>query len=185
MPSPRTSKPRKSSPAEQSPEIAVLSDIHSNLHALYSVLEECKARKITRFLCLGDIVGYGAYPAECLKLVRSLRCPTVIGNHDFYAGSGKLDDALSEGARIGLEYSKKQLSASARKWLRELPETVKTESFTIVHASLEEPLEWHYILDSSEARLSLVMQETPVCFFGHTHVPKLFAGSEFAPQAIR
>jgi predicted phosphodiesterase len=63
-------------------QIAVLGDIHSNLTALEAVLKACQRRKITRFICLGDIVGYAAHPTECLELIRSLDCVTVLGNHD-------------------------------------------------------------------------------------------------------
>jgi diadenosine tetraphosphatase ApaH/serine/threonine PP2A family protein phosphatase len=167
-----------------SSEIAILSDIHSNLHALQAVLAECARRKITRFFCLGDIVGYAAFPGECVKQIRALRCPTVIGNHDYYAAGGDDHNGLSEGARLGIEYSKKKLTAAARKWLRALPEVIDGESCTLVHSSLDEPLEWNYIFDPDEARPSLVRQEKPVCFYGHTHVPKLFSGGAPSPVPL-
>ncbi|MEA3212230.1 MAG: hypothetical protein QOE70_5287 [Chthoniobacter sp.] len=165
-------------------EVAILSDIHSNLHALRAVLAECERRKIPRFCCLGDIVGYGAHPAECLKLVRSLKCPTVIGNHDFYAACGKWGDDLSDLAQAGVEYSIRKLTRAARQWLGDLPEVFTADTFTLVHASLHDPLSWEYIVSSEQARPSLLLQETPLCFYGHTHRPKLFVGGGSPPEML-
>ena len=68
-------------------KFAILSDIHSNLEALQVVLADTKAQQCTHYVCLGDIVGYGPNPLECLEAVRALNCPTVIGNHDEYCAS--------------------------------------------------------------------------------------------------
>src|SRR3954452_4697276 len=100
--------------------LAILSDIHSNLHALDAVLAVCKRRGVTRFACLGDIVGYGAFPAACVDRIRSLGCPVVQGNHDAYVASGKLDSDISPLARAGVEYSIAHLSPEDRNWLAAL-----------------------------------------------------------------
>jgi predicted phosphodiesterase len=173
----RKPKPRP----EPSRAIAVLSDIHSNLHALMAVLETCQARGIDRFWCLGDIVGYGAYPAECLKLIRDLDCLTVLGNHDFYVAGNAISPDLNGLALAGVAHSKKALTPAARQWLRRRPEVIAAETFTLVHASLPAPLEWEYIFDPADASSTLAAQNTPVCFHGHTHVPKLFAGGHSPP----
>jgi predicted phosphodiesterase len=174
--------PRKGkSPRAPSGEIAILSDVHSNLHALRAVLEECKRRGITAFRCLGDIVGYGAYPAECLKLIRSLDCPAVLGNHDAYVSKGEIDADLNEFAQAGIVYSIAQLTAASRKWLGKRPLVLKEKAFTIVHASLHEPAAWEYIFKNADARPSMLLQTTPVCFYGHTHVPSLFASAQAHP----
>ncbi|HEV7402285.1 MAG TPA: metallophosphoesterase family protein [Chthoniobacteraceae bacterium] len=179
----RKAKPvrKPKAPPVPSHAVAVLSDIHSNLHALMAVVELCKGRGIHRFWCLGDIVGYGAYPAECLKLIRALDCLTVLGNHDYYVAGGDNDHDLNDLALAGIEHSKKALTPAARKWLRERPEVIVAETFTLVHSSLPHPLEWDYVLGSADARPTLHAQTTPVCFYGHTHVPKLFAGGQSAP----
>jgi predicted phosphodiesterase len=171
--------PRRNARTQQaitSTEWAVLSDIHSNLHALEAVLTECGRRKISRFLCLGDTVGYAAFPAECLRRIRALKgCRTVLGNHDFYVSRNDVSGDLNTVARAGVQYSIKHLTKSAREWLGALPAVVVEESFTGVHASLEEPLEWDYILTNTDAAVTLHLQATPVCFYGHTHHAKLFA----------
>ena len=70
-------------------KFAILGDIHSNLDALNVVLDDCRAQGVTDFLCTGDVVGYNACPAECLKIVRELGCPVVMGNHDHYVSSSQ------------------------------------------------------------------------------------------------
>ncbi len=174
----RTPKPKA---ARKSVEIAILSDIHSNLQALEAVLAECQVRGINRFFCLGDIVGYGANPLECLKRIRSLRCPTVIGNHDYYVATGELDANLNPVAFAGIRHSMKSLKAAERRWLRARPIVVVKPTFTLVHASLCEPLEWEYVSDRPQARRSLLEQTTPLCFCGHTHVPRLFLWEQAPP----
>jgi predicted phosphodiesterase len=167
-------------------QIAVLGDIHSNLGALQAVLKVCKRRKITRFICLGDIVGYAAHPAECLELVRSLNCVTVLGNHDACVVAGEPHEAMNPLAAAGIRYSIEHLGADAREWLAGRPMVVKHEpNETIVHASLSEPGEWHYITDGREARGSFAVQTTPLCFFGHTHKPSLFSvASRPQPESL-
>ncbi len=155
--------------------LAILSDIHSNLHALDAVLAVCKRRGVTRFACLGDIVGYGAFPAACVDRIRSLGCPVVQGNHDAYVASGKLDSDISPLARAGVEYSIAHLSPEDRRWLAALPIQLRlSQAVTLVHSSLHEPEEWHYVRISRLAEDSFEHQETPVCFFGHTHVSQIF-----------
>ena len=156
-------------------QIAVLGDIHSNLTALDAVLAECKRRKLTRFICLGDIVGYGAHPAECIEKIRALNCVTVLGNHDESVMQGHPHKDMNPLAAAGVRYSIEHTDEAARAWLRELPWTLEQGAATIVHSSLYEPKEWHYITDPREARFSLAMQKTPVCFFGHTHRPAMFS----------
>ena len=105
-------------------KIAVLSDIHSNLHALESVFTECTLRGIERFFCLGDTVGYSAFPAECLQAIRMLKCPTLLGNHDECVGKGRAEGDLNYMARAGVEYSVQQLTSSARNWIAALPTVI-------------------------------------------------------------
>ena len=85
--------------------IAIFSDIHSNLEALNAVLADMRAENITRFICLGDIVGYNANPSECLKIVRDLKCPVVKGNHDHEASSDNDLLGYRDLARISMGYS--------------------------------------------------------------------------------
>lgn len=158
-------------------KIAVLSDIHSNLTALRAVLRACERVGIAQFYCLGDIVGYGPHPAECLRLIRQLPdCLTVLGNHDDCVARGRVALGLNAYAAEGVRYSIRQLGKAERAWLRALPLILEPDrATTIVHASLWQPKAWHYILGGQDAKRSFVHQTTPICFFGHTHRSTLFA----------
>ncbi len=156
------------------PRTAIISDIHANLHALYSVIEDVKLCQCTDVVCLGDIVGYNAYPHECLEYVRSLECPVVKGNHDAEVVADSLV-RMNRLARQAMEWTRAQLSAEELQWLSRLQfQRIVRSSFTMVHASLEQPKAWNYIINENDARGSFARQFSPICFHGHTHVPKVF-----------
>src|SRR6478735_415562 len=103
--------------------VAVFSDVHSNLEALEAVLADIKACGIERFVCLGDIVGYAASPAECVELVRGLNCPVVQGNHDLDVSQDANDPSMRDVVLAGIEFSRKSLSSDQRTYLANLPLT--------------------------------------------------------------
>jgi diadenosine tetraphosphatase ApaH/serine/threonine PP2A family protein phosphatase len=152
-------------------KFAILSDIHSNLDAFQVVLEHTKQQKCTHYVCLGDIVGYGPNPVECLELIRQLNCPTVLGNHDEYCASDIDLTGFNPMAADAIKWTRHQLSEDQRNWLRTLKYVRPVESFTIVHATLDLPEKWAYVFDKLAAAASFNYQHTPVCFNGHTHVP--------------
>ncbi len=156
------------------PRTAIISDIHANLHALCAVIEDVQACQCADVVCLGDVVGYNAYPHECLDYIRSLGCPVVKGNHDAEAVSdGRV--AMNPLARAAAEWTRAQLSAEELQWLARLPyQRIVRSSFTMVHASLEQPMAWNYIFNANDASSSFTRQFSPLCFHGHTHVPKVF-----------
>ncbi len=156
------------------PRTAIISDIHANLHALYSVIEDVKGCQCTDIVCLGDIVGYNAYPHECLEYIRSLECPVVKGNHDAEVVADSLM-AMNASARAAMEWTRSQLGSEELDWLARLQyQRIVRSSFAMVHASLEQPKSWNYIINENDARGSFARQFSPVCFHGHTHVPKVF-----------
>src|SRR5437762_2152256 len=96
---------------------AVFSDIHSNLEALEAVLADMDALGVQRRVCLVDIVGYAANPGKCLKLVRSLWCQVLKGNHDALAASDDAMHDLRDVAEIGIEFARQKLTAEQREYL--------------------------------------------------------------------
>ncbi len=157
---------------------AILSDIHSNLEALTSVLDYCKKQSITKYICLGDIVGYNASPSECIELIRNLNCSIVVrGNHDEYIGNDSTTENFNTVAKSVVIWSREQLSKEQRKWLSELKlkSVDLRHSLTAVHSTLDTPEEWNYIYDSLHANENFIHQMTQICFYGHSHVPKLFS----------
>ena len=155
-------------------KFAILSDIHSNLEALQVVLEHAKQQDCTHYVCLGDIVGYGPNPVECLAIIRALNCPVVMGNHDEYC-AGEMDlTGFNPMASDAIKWTRQQLNEEQRTWLRNLKYVRGVEGFTIVHATLDLPEKWAYVFDRLAAQSSFSYQHTPVCFNGHTHVPIAF-----------
>lgn len=157
---------------------AILSDIHANLEAFHTVLKKCRFLGAEQYVCLGDTVGYGADPVECLSLLRSLNPIAVVkGNHDEYSSN---DDEIMEGfnphARAAVLWTKSVLSPEERQYLADLPMrlTPRGTNFTVVHATLDSPDAWGYIFDTHQAADNFSYQFTPLCFCGHSHVPKAF-----------
>ena len=153
---------------------AVIADIHSNLEALEVVLNDAKEQKCTHYCCVGDVVGYGANPKECLEIVRSMGMPVVKGNHDEYCSSEEDLEGFNPHAAEAVSWTRKQLSKEDRQWLRDLKYIRLVASFSMVHATLDGPQRWGYVFDKLAAAASFTYQNTAVCFFGHTHVPVAF-----------
>lgn len=154
---------------------AVFGDIHGNLEALEAVLADMQEQGVTHPLCLGDLVGYGANPAECVEVVRAMGCPVVRGNHDDLVPQGKTPGSFSGPARQSLEYARGRLNPSQMNFLRRLPMTWTEDPLTLVHATLDGPESWGYISTRLEAQTCFLYQKTPLCFVGHTHRPCAFA----------
>src|SRR5512133_2098807 len=153
---------------------AIFSDVHANLEALEAVLADAHARKCTRFVCLGDVVGYNANPRECVERVRGLDCPVVKGNHDEAASRLTPPGDFNEIAERAIAWTRERLTDDHKEWLRGLPLQTRVHDFTIVHATLDTPEQWGYVFNNLDAAASFTYQRTNVCFFGHTHVPMVF-----------
>jgi predicted phosphodiesterase len=152
----------------------IIADIHSNLPALKVVLEDIKAQKCTHTACLGDIVGYYIYPKECVDIIRGMNIPCVKGNHDDYCSSDTPLDGFNPAAAEAVRWTRDQLTEDDRQWLQSLPLTLVISGFTLVHATLDGPHRWGYVFDKLAASTHFAYQTTPICFFGHTHIPVAF-----------
>jgi predicted phosphodiesterase len=155
---------------------AIIGDIHGNLEAFEVVLADIKAQNIQpqQIVCLGDVVGYNANPKECLKIVRDLNIPCVKGNHDEYCSTEEALEGFNPAAADAVHWTREQLNAEEKQWLRDLKYSRMVANFTIVHATLDAPQRWGYVFDKLAAAASFPYQNTAVCFFGHTHVPVAF-----------
>ncbi len=152
----------------------IIADIHGNLEGLQVVLADIKEQKCTHVVCLGDVVGYGANPKECLDIIRGMNIPVVKGNHDEYIGSSEDPEGFNDAAAEAVSWSRNQLTEDDRRWLRDLKYFRLVANFSIVHATLDAPQRWGYVFEKLEAAASFTYQNTQVCFFGHTHVPVAF-----------
>jgi predicted phosphodiesterase len=153
--------------------VLIVSDIHANLPALEAVLEDAGGDYDTIW-CLGDTVGYGPWPDECVKRVRDLGAITVIGNHD-WAALGRMDvEDFNPEARRAVMWTAEHLSEEANGWLAALPsQPVEAEGYTLTHASPRDPI-WEYVIYPSVAMANFDRFATACCLVGHTHVPQLY-----------
>jgi len=156
--------------------ILVFSDIHSNLNALEAVL--AAAGNVDAYWCLGDIVGYGPDPNECIARVREL--PNLIcvrGNHDA-ATLGEVDQqTFNHEASLAITWTKRVLNAESQEFLLSLPERLIEKDVTIVHGSPRNPV-WDYVMDYMTALRMFQFFDTRICLVGHTHVPAIWKESE-------
>jgi predicted phosphodiesterase len=153
---------------------AIFGDIHANKHALEAVLEDARKMACTHHVCMGDVVGYNAFPKECVAAVRALECPVVKGNHDEQASMLGDQEGFNPLAEEAMNWTRAQLSEEDKAWLRALRMQRQVRDFTIVHATLDTPHKWGYIFNQLDAAASLNYQMTTLCFIGHTHTPKAY-----------
>ncbi|MHB9006154.1 MAG: metallophosphoesterase family protein [Limisphaerales bacterium] len=155
---------------------AIIADIHANLEALQTVLNDAKEQQATHYVCLGDVVGYNANPKECLEIIRASGMPCVKGNHDEYVSMDDHLEGFNPHAAEAVEWTRKELTPEDRIWLRDLKYNRLVANFSVVHATLDAPKRWGYVFpqDKFAAAASFTYQNTGVCFFGHTHVPVAF-----------
>jgi predicted phosphodiesterase len=157
---------------------AVLADIHGNLHALNAVLDDIQSQGADEIVCLGDIVGYGAYPKQCTEVVRDL-CPvTVAGNHD-WGVVGKVDiEYFNADARDSVEWTREQVAGQHVEYLRNLGLLKVLDDLTIVHSSLFAPEYFDYIQTLYDVQLNFKHLGTAIGFVGHSHVPVMFLDTD-------
>ncbi len=152
--------------------VLVISDIHANLAAFEAVLADAKD-KWDIIWCLGDLIGYGPNPNECVALLREHNHISLSGNHD-WAVLGKLDIAtFNHEARSAIEWTRCHTSVETKEYLDQLPSMLVQGEFTLAHASPRQPV-WEYILDPYTASINFGFFETAYCLVGHTHVPVWF-----------
>lgn len=149
----------------------ILGDIHSNLSALETTLKQFEAESVDHIISVGDVVGYGAAPSECIALVRSIGATVVKGNHDA-ACVDEVDIAyFNKYARAAVTWTKAQLSTEELNWLASLPLVKHLEHCSVAHGTLHKPELFNYVQSTTDADPSLDEMHLPVCFVGHTHVP--------------
>jgi len=155
--------------------IAFISDIHANLQALQAVLTDIAELGVSEIICLGDVVGYGGQPAECVDILREARISCLKGNHDAMVAHGNEAEGRM---KLMWDWTEQQLSFDQRSWLAELPMIFDLPGFQAVHAMLPLPEEWGYVLTASHAALHFAYQTNQLCFIGHTHSPAFWIDGE-------
>ncbi len=153
---------------------ALLSDIHSNLESLQQVFHSLRNESIDSYLCLGDIIGYGADPNECVDLISRSRGVCVAGNHDRVCTGGLPEEYFNDYAREAAVWTRERLDPGAKAYLKGLDLVYSEGSFAMVHGTLDEPAAFEYMLYSVNAAKTFPLMSVPVCFVGHTHVSGTF-----------
>ena len=153
-------------------KLALLSDIHSNIEALDTVLAELP--QVDRILVLGDIVGYGPDPNAVISRLRAIRARAVMGNHDAAMLAPSLLDWFNPHAAAAARWTQRVLTPESRRYLAALPKYGRLGPHRYVHGSPRKPYLWEYILDDLQALEILVRLGPRFCFFGHTHLPRIF-----------
>ena len=163
----------------------VISDIHGNLEALDRLLEHAASRNVHRVLCLGDLIGYGPHPNECIERVRALRnCRCVCGNHDTAALWDTSPYGMSLEAREAILWTMDQLTEDNKAYLAALPERLDLADMCFVHANPYNPKGWRYVMDRKYAMRSFGYARFRLCCIGHSHRPLVITRNHFFSATI-
>ncbi|MBU1043697.1 MAG: metallophosphatase family protein [Candidatus Omnitrophica bacterium] len=150
---------------------AIFSDVHANFEAWQAVLKAYQSEKIDQFICLGDIVGYGADPGKCIASLRELGAINIAGNHD-WAVVEKFDDFyFNQFALQAIAWTKQVLDESEKQFLRNLPLTYSDNNLYAAHAGLWRADKFLYTYSIAAAIKSFNLIQNKPCFIGHTHIP--------------
>jgi diadenosine tetraphosphatase ApaH/serine/threonine PP2A family protein phosphatase len=152
----------------------ILGDIHSNLEALDGVLADVQTAGADRVLCVGDVVGYGANPRECIELMREQAAAVVAGNHDWASADRMGLEYFNSDARDSIEWTREQLRAEDAQYLGGLPLTDVHDEITLVHSTPFSPEYFDYVQTLYDVEVAFDHLRTRVCFVGHSHVPVMF-----------
>ncbi len=163
---------------------AIISDIHSNLEALTKALDLIEKQQADKIVCLGDIVGYGSDPNECINLVQH-HCDIVLqGNHDAAVVDVSIADSFTANARSAIHWTCTQVTEGNREYLARLPLVQSDPDMFFVHASPCDPASWHYIFDELDALQAFRCFAQDLCFVGHSHIPNMYSSDGISTDAM-
>jgi predicted phosphodiesterase len=148
----------------------VLSDVHGNLEALEAVIAQTV--RTDTIMCLGDVVGYGPNPNECISLLRSRGALCVLGNHDVAAIDDFGTAYFNDNAREAIRYTQRVLEADHRVWLDTLSYELRLPEFLMVHGA---PVRYfEYCKNIEAAQRAFSNTDAPLIFVGHTHIAEYY-----------
>jgi len=156
--------------------VAFISDIHANLDALEAVLADIEEQRADTIICLGDVVGYGPEPAQCLRLIRQKCWAIVMGNHEAMMiqmdvkALGHMHPIVGKPLLLAHE----QLTPAEISAVGALPLVTEYDPVVGVHASLVDPGRFAYVHAEGDAQEHFTFQSWHICFHGHTHVPVIW-----------
>ncbi len=150
--------------------LCVISDIHGNLEALEAVLRHARRMGADRYVCLGDIVGYGANPNECIDLIRGLGpCPCLLGNHD--AAVLGIPSNMGAAARRTILWTREQLTEENLRFLEKMEDVHNWGEISLAHSNPYRPRNWYYVAENTYISSAFARSSAKLLFLGHTHIP--------------
>jgi predicted phosphodiesterase len=158
--------------------LAILSDIHGNYDALRAVLSMLDGQLIDTYACLGDIVGYGPQPAECIREIQKYDCIVIAGNHDYAVAEATCMENFNNLAKEAILWTRGRLAEDEVGFLAQLPLVQAAYGAHLVHGTLYAPELFDYVKTSYDAFLSMQRMQESLCFVGHSHVPVAFIEGE-------
>lgn len=164
--------------AFQADRIGVIADIHANAPALEKVLSELSKEGVQEILILGDLVGYGPHPNECLEILSSVNCLTIKGNHDHAAATGDFSRGFSRMARWAIEWTQSKLDPTYANWLAALEPLYFQDDWMAVHgAPIDKNFFYAYVYHMTyQANLDWLKENNlHFAFHGHSHIQANFA----------
>ncbi|HOW59732.1 MAG TPA: metallophosphoesterase family protein [Candidatus Omnitrophota bacterium] len=153
---------------------AVFADIHGNLEALQAAIAYAQKQHLSRFLVLGDSVGYGANPNECLEWAFQYATYHVLGNHEAAILQESIRSEFTDWARVAIDWTAEKLHEGLAAKIKDLPYRQIQDTFTLAHGTIHAPERFDYLLDPSKAHNSFLAMQTRVGFVGHSHIPCVF-----------
>jgi predicted phosphodiesterase len=162
--------------------IAILSDIHGNRPALEAVFAEMEKLGVSRMLVLGDVIGYGPFPNDCLRMVAKAEL-CLQGNHEAGVTGAFGERWFNDAAWAGVEWTRQKLTHADREQISKWRPTGQHEGIQLAHASLNPDAVFDYLLTSRALKAHFAAQTTPLCFVGHTHVPEIWTEGREDPVA--
>ena len=150
----------------------IISDIHANLEAFETVLRHLKGSQ--QIICLGDVIGYGPDPNECLDLIKKYNILTVCGNHERSIVDHQLQRWFNKNAQAAIGWAEAQLTVENRSFIELMPQIIEQDDFHCVHGSLRDPAS-EYVTSIAEAQPTFAKMTKPLCFVGHSHKPLFIA----------
>jgi len=164
--------------------VALISDVHGNLAALQAVLNDIERSQVDATWCLGDLVGYGAQPDECVALAAERCSLCLVGNHDLVV-IGRIDIGLfSHNAALAAAWTAERIAPGTRSFLEGLEPLDTSQAIDLFHASPRDPV-WEYVLSIAQAEQCMSTMDQRLGAIGHSHIPLHFSrtddGSDGAP----
>jgi predicted phosphodiesterase len=153
--------------------VAVISDIHSNLAALEAVLEALDGQPVDEIWCLGDLVGYGPQPDECVGLVRSRAAVCLAGNHDLVVSGEISASVFSHDAGAAAAWTRATITPETQAVLDRLEPSGVRQGVELYHASIRDPV-WEYVIDDRTAMSCIELQNSKLALIGHSHVALVY-----------